>query len=240
MINHAPAVFMNKQTPIFIKADDRERRSGLLTILRETENVEVSIERLSVGDYEVDGQLLVERKTLIDLIASIKQGRLFAQLYRLLQAEQPCVLLLEGTTADLTRSGMRREAIQGAMMQITLFMQIPVLRALHPQESAYLLLMAARHLHRLSPRRSTSPRRYQATRISRKEKQQLYFLQGLPGIGLTRARLLLEKFGSVQEVLAASEKELCQVPGVGRSTAQKIRWVMEEGSAGYSNGSFDI
>ncbi len=125
-------------------------------------------------------------------------------------------------------------------MQVTLFMHIPVLRSLHPPESAYLLLMAARHLRTIGARSNKTPRRYQATRMTRKEKQQLYFLQGLPGIGLTRARLLLEKFGSIQEVLAASEKELCRVPGVGRSTAQKIRWVVEEDKASYSEDWPDI
>ena len=159
-------------------------------MLKENEKVDVCVERLPVGDYEVEGQLLVERKTLPDLVSSIKEGRLSAQLYRLVQA-------------DLARSDMRCEAIQGAMMQITLFMQIPVLRPLHAEESVYLLLMAARHLSSLHARRTKSPRRYQAHRITQKEKQQLYVLQGLPGIGLTRAHLLLAKFGSVQEVLAA-------------------------------------
>ena len=228
------------KSPVRIRVDDRERQSALLNILEKHEHVEVSVERLPVGDYEVEGQLLVERKTLMDLATSIKEGRLFAQLYRLVQADQPGALLLEGTTADLTRSGMRREAIQGAMMQITLFMQLPVLRSLHAEESAYLLLMAARHLDRLQARSNASPRRYQATRMSRREKQQLYVLQGLPGIGLTRARLLLETFGSVQDVLAASEQELRRVPGVGKSTAQNIRWVVEEGEAGYGEVLWDV
>jgi ERCC4-type nuclease len=205
----------------------------LLTVLQETPGVEVTVERLPVGDYEVDGQLIVERKTLLDLTASIKEGRLFAQLYRLLQSELPCALLLEGSSDDLARSGMRREAIQGALVQITLFMQIPVLRALDATESASLLLMIARHLHTLSARKPTGPKRYLASRITRKEKQQLYLLQGLPGIGLTRAKLLLKKFGSVQEVLAASEQELQQVAGIGASTAQKIRWAVEEPMSGY-------
>ena len=226
---------ISEPSVISVKVDDREGRSGLLPILRETKEVEIKIERLPVGDYEVNGQLLVERKTLVDLVTSLKTGRLFAQLYRLVQSERPCALLLEGTSADLYRSGMRREAIQGALMQTTLFMQIPILRAMDAAESASLLLMAARQLNALGTRRSKSPRRYPTSRIGRKEKQQLYFLQGLPGIGLTRARLLLEKFGTVQNVLAASERELRQVAGVGLSTAQKIRWVVEEDRIKYES-----
>ena len=224
---------MDSPPTVHIRVDDRERRSVLLSVLQQAENVAVTIERLPVGDYEVDSQLIVERKTLLDLVASIKEGRLFAQCYRLMQSELPCALLLEGSSDDLARSGMRREAIQGALMQITLFMQIPVLRALDAAESASLLLMAARHLRTLSARKSVGPKRYRASRITKKEKQQLYLLQGLPGIGLTRARLLLERFGSVEEVLTASERELQQVAGIGNSTAKKIRWAVEEPRGGY-------
>ncbi len=226
---------MDSPPTVRIRVDDREQRSRLLHVLRQTPRVEVTVERLPVGDYEVDGQLIVERKTLLDLVASIKEGRLFSQLYRLLQSELPCVLLLEGSSDDLARSGMRREAIQGALMQITLFMQIPVLRALNATESASLLLMAARQLQNLSAQKAKGPRRYRARRITHKEKQQLYLLQGLPGIGLTRARLLLEKFGSVKEVLTASERELQQVAGIGNSTAKKIRWAVEEPLSGYED-----
>lgn len=224
---------MDSSPTVRIRVDDREPRSQLLSVLRQATNVKITVERLPVGDYEVDGQLIVERKTLLDLAASLKEGRLFAQLYRLLQAKLPCALLLEGSSDDLVRSGMRREAIQGALMQITLFMQIPVLRALDATESASLLLMAARQLQNLSARKASGPKRYRASRITRKEKQQLYLLQGLPGIGLTRARLLLKQFGSVQEVLAASERELQQVAGIGSSTARKIRWAVEEPLRGY-------
>lgn len=62
--------------------------------------MEIEIARLPVGDYEVNNQLLVERKTLMDLVTSLKSGRLFAQIYRLVQSESPCALLLEGTSAE--------------------------------------------------------------------------------------------------------------------------------------------
>ena len=161
-----------ESSPVCIRVDDREQRSALFRVLRH-EKVDLYVERLSVGDYEIEGQLLVERKTLRDLVASIKEGRLFAQLYRLVQAPLPCALLLEGTTADLTGCSMRREALQGAMMQITLFMQIPVLRSMHAEESAYLLLMASRHLSDLRISRQASLHRYQTSKITRKEKQRI-------------------------------------------------------------------
>jgi Fanconi anemia group M protein len=59
-----------------IVADDREYKSDVISFLSEIENVDLSIERLSMGDYQVENQLIVERKTLNDFAISIIDGRL--------------------------------------------------------------------------------------------------------------------------------------------------------------------
>ena len=57
---------------IHILVDDREANSGTFKALSEIENTQVRLQRLALGDYEIDGRLLFERKTLTDLAASIK------------------------------------------------------------------------------------------------------------------------------------------------------------------------
>lgn len=52
---------------VSIVVDDRETRSRVMQALRAVENVSITMRRLDVGDYEVDGRLLVERKTLLKL-----------------------------------------------------------------------------------------------------------------------------------------------------------------------------
>ncbi|MCU7905326.1 MAG: hypothetical protein KZQ76_05595 [Candidatus Thiodiazotropha sp. (ex Epidulcina cf. delphinae)] len=54
-------------------------RSGIFDLLRAAGEFSIGVRRLEVGDYEVDGRFLVERKTLHDLITSIKDSRLFRQ-----------------------------------------------------------------------------------------------------------------------------------------------------------------
>ena len=61
----------------------------------------------------------------------------------------------------------------------------------------------------------------------------MFVLQGLPGIGPGRAKLLLEHFGSVQNVTRASASELAALDGIGDTTAAKIRWALEESGFGY-------
>ncbi|GAB4302470.1 MAG: excinuclease ABC subunit UvrC [Desulfuromonadia bacterium] len=48
-------------------------------------------------------------------------------------------------------------------------------------------------------------------------------LEGIEGVGASTIRCLLQRFGSVEGIRAASVEELCGVRGMGRKTAEKIR-----------------
>lgn len=221
---------------ISIIADHREAGSGTVEALRSLDGVTVSVEHVPLGDYEVDGRLLVERKTLIDLAASLKDGRLLRQACRLAAASLRPVVILEGTARDLAASRMRREAIQGALVTLTVVLGLPLLRAKDPEESARLMRYAARQLralHTVTPR-DAYPRPLPAGRPKGKRKTQLYVLQGLPGIGPKRARRLLDAFGSVEAILTAASDDLTQVPGIGRTTAKAIRWAVSEQTKAYA------
>ncbi len=205
-----------------ILADDRERAAPVVEVLRAMPGVEVICQRLKTGDYQIDDWLF-ERKTLLDFAESIKDGRLFSQANRLFSTGRSVAFILEGKTGDLTQSGMRREAIQGALISLSLIYQLPILRSLDPAETARLLLYAgdqlrrdqADHIHR------------RGRRPKRRRKQQIYVLQGLPGIGPEKAERLLTRFGGVEAVLVASQEELQAVPGVGRKIAEGIRRLLE-------------
>jgi len=200
--------------------DDRESECGIAEILRKTAGVSVSMQRLPLGDYLVDQKLLVERKTFEDFASSIKDGRLFHQASRLASHPLRSAILLEGSADDLRRSHMRRESIQGALIALTIVYGIPVLRSRDPEESSRLLLYAARQVRsrqlRPLPRLGKRPRG--------KRKLHLHILQGLPGVGPERACRLLEVFCSVEAVVHASAEQLSTVPGIGKKTANAIRW----------------
>lgn len=226
MVYSAPG---NREAPIRVLVDDREVRAGTVAALRALEGVEVDVVRLAAGDYEVDNTFVFERKTLPDLALSIQDGRLFRQARVLasLRAGQRGALILEGTSADLADCNMRREAIQGALIAVTIFFGIPVLRSMDCEESARLMVYAARQAKwfgaRALPRHGKRPRG--------KRKAQLALLQGLPCVGPERAQRLLDRFGSVEAVLTAATEELTAVDGIGKRTARKIRWLVSESEA---------
>ncbi|HLF33430.1 MAG TPA: ERCC4 domain-containing protein [Cyclobacteriaceae bacterium] len=82
-------------TLIKILADDREKNDQLLSTLIEAPNTEVRRGRLAVGDFKLD-HLLVERKTIRDFCASVRDGRLFRQAKLLASSYVQPLIILEG------------------------------------------------------------------------------------------------------------------------------------------------
>ena len=213
--------------PVHIVVDDREKAGGVPAALKARSDATVEIARLDVGDYRVERRVVVERKTATDFAASLIDGRLFHQAAALAATPERTVLLLEGSGAEWRDTGVRREALQGALITIGVFYGVTILRSADPQETARLLVyvgrQAQRCVHGGLPRPGYRPKG--------KRARQLFLLQGLPGVGPERAARLLERFGSVQSVMTASADDLAAVNGIGERTAAKIRWVLERPAA---------
>ncbi len=197
--------------------------------LQSFDDIFLSIEHLPIGDYKVNEHLLFERKTFRDFAASIKDGRLFRQACKLALVPQRGIIILEGVSQDLKRIGVKREAMQGALITVSLYLGIPVLRAKDCDETARLMRYAA--LQGCHFATGTFPRK--SSRPKGKKRMQLHILQGLPGVGPVRAKQLLENFGSVEAVFLAHQDNIANVDGIGENTAKKIRWVVSEKSARY-------
>jgi ERCC4-type nuclease len=215
---------LNNNLPIQIIADDREHKSEVIQSLLQFEDVDVSIERLTMGDYQIDNRLIVERKTLKDFAISIIDGRLFKQMIRMANSKSESVLIIEGAAGNIAALGMTREALQGALITVSLILGIPVLRSKDPSETAKLIVFIAHQIESMA--RGGVHR--QGYRPKNKRKRQLFILQGLPGVGSERAERLLARFGSVEAAISASSSQLQSVDGIGKRIADKIRWVVSE------------
>jgi DNA excision repair protein ERCC-4 len=217
---------LKNNLPINIIADDRECKSEVIKSLLQIEDVKVCIYRLSMGDYQIDTRLIVERKTLKDFAVSIIDGRLFKQMLCLANSKSEGVLILEGTVSDMVEIGMTREAMQGALITVSLILGIPILRSKDPSETAKLMVYIGRQIESMA---MGGVQRH-GYRPKNKRKRQLFILQGLPGIGPGRAGRLLDRFGSVEAAISASSSELQSVDGIGKRIADKIRWAVSEQS----------
>ncbi|MEI6421130.1 MAG: ERCC4 domain-containing protein [Lentisphaerota bacterium] len=220
---------MGQDNKIQIIADDREQRSGVIESLRSLIDVDLDIKRLSVGDYLVDKRFIFERKTLSDFSLSIVQGRLFNQAQNLAKYDCHPIMILEGTSKNIAEYGVSREAVQGAIITISIIFGIPILRARDSCETAKLMVMTAKQ----ADRTVSGGVQRQGYRPKGKKARQLYILQGLPGIGRKRAELLIEKFGTVEAVVNAESEELIGVYGMGEKTVENIKNALREDLADY-------
>ncbi|MGI2027608.1 ERCC4 domain-containing protein [Endozoicomonas acroporae] len=216
---------------IVIDIDYRERASGIVDILQGREGIVVNTVSLESGDYKINNDWLVERKTLTDLAASIIDGRLFRQLSQFCFPYRK-VLLIEGTTDMLCSSGIRRESIQGALVTVSLYFGIPVLRSMNPNETAAILIMVGRQWSRFRGLMNSAGMGSRPVPSKNPVRQTLNMLQCLPGVGSLKARALLQKFGSIEAVLLSSVEELAQTRGIGRKTAQGIKQMLKHPYAG--------
>jgi DNA excision repair protein ERCC-4 len=210
---------------IDVVADHRESASGVIDFLRFLPGVAIEISTLPTGDYLVANQVLFERKRAIDFAASLVDGRLFVQATRLVNQPFRAAYVIEGTATDWLTLGIRREALQGALITLSLIFDLPVFRSYAPEETAQLLLYAGRQFTRIH---FAEPPAYRLQKAKRLRTRQLRVLQALPGVGQDRARRLLDHFGSLRACLAASLEDLTKVSGIGEKTAEAICQVLGE------------
>jgi ERCC4-type nuclease len=134
---------------IQILVDDRERPSGVIEELEKAYAIVVKIEHLLVGDYCVDGAVLIERKTAADFAQSLIDGRLFGQAGRMASSALRPAYIIEGTSAEWAELGVSREARQGALVTLMLIFDLPVFRSSDSAEPARLIFYIGSQLVRL-------------------------------------------------------------------------------------------
>lgn len=214
--------------PLEVTIDDREP-DALEKELLARGNLLVQRKRLGVGDYIFDNDLLVERKTVLDFCASIKDGRMFKQVGKLSNGKIPSILILEGKQKEFEKSDFSIPAIQGIMVSISLGFKVPILRSRGIKESVSIMLQGYKQLtkDKLQDQRTYPRKRNFKKGLDQNLKQKIYVLEGFPGIGVDRAKILLEYFGSLKAIFNADLEDLLKMNGFGKITAKKFKEILE-------------
>ena len=101
-----------------IVVDEREKKSGIPDLLKGI-GINLEIKTLPIGDYIVAPEIIVERKTISDLISSIFDGRLFDQCNRLKEHYKFPILLIEGDTSEIEELAENPFVFYGAISSIS-------------------------------------------------------------------------------------------------------------------------
>jgi fanconi anemia group M protein len=203
--------------PLLIRVDSRERQSPVPALLATFPDIVLAFAALPSADYILSDEVAVERKTASDFVASILDRRLFGQATRMKILFSRAVLIVEGDLTQVPHS-IDMRAIRGALAFLTVREGITVLQLGDAAETAAMLRIMARH----AQERMGQPISLREPRPQIEELYAAYLVEGLPGIGPRRARMLLAHFGSPAAIMCASAEALAEVPGIGKKSAQRI------------------
>lgn len=221
---------LEDEKKVDLKIDFREKRSGILEeIEKYSDHFTFEMVSLPTGDYWIGDKIIIERKTLSDFLTSIKNGRIFQQAYSITQSGKNGLIILEGDRSMVDSSSMSRNAVQGALIHLTVFIGIPVIRSLNIHETATLLIDIFHQCKQQElPRQKQIISRSPGIRINKKQRQKLFLLQNLPGIGTKKGLALLKSFSTIENIMNASPSDLIKVQGIGKKLADSIFAILHE------------
>ncbi len=198
-----------------LTADNREKSSGIPGLLL-NRFAHLQMAQLSVGDYMINDEIIIERKTKEDFVQSLLDGRLFAQCARLRETGMIPLFIVEGNPYK-TAHHIAPTAIKGALLSINLSWQIPVIKSSGKEDTADIIVMAAKQeLNTLYFVRKNGKK------PKKRQNQQHYFVQGLPGVGPVLAYKLLGHFTTIEKIIRADTATLSEVEGIGKKKAEQL------------------
>ncbi len=226
------ALLAQNKAQVFV--DDREAGGECAEKLEEL-GIVVRVQRLEIGDFIVSERCAIERKTAADFESSVMDGRLFNQANELKENFlSPLVCVVGDDFASLSE-----KALRGAVMALVIDQRTPVL--FFESDETLASFMA-----QLAEREQLSEAKEMRLRVGKKNvplaEQQLFLVQGLPGVGTKNARALLEHFKTIENLVCAHENELCDVEGIGKKRAKEIKRLLssdyeETNESGESEGA---
>lgn len=204
--------------PERIIIDYREKNSLVASYLLK-EGLEIEFKELKIGDYIVK-DTIIERKTVSDFISSMINQRLLKQIEEIKQYENNLIIIEGISEKELYTEdnyAINPNAIRGFLLSIALKHKIPLIFSKNSEDTAKFISVLSKKRNKeinLNAKKKT---------LSKKEQLQ-FIIEGFPGVGPKKARALLERFGSIQNIILAPTEELEKILGI---KAEKIREIIE-------------
>ena len=199
-----------------IICDTRETSSPVVRILS-LMGVKLKLLQLDVGDYIISERVGIERKSAQDFNDSIKDGRLFNELFNLRNSFERSILILEGDPFNATN--INENALYGAITSIILNLGIIVYKTNDAKETATFLLQLAKKEY--SESKGETKLRFEKKPIETSRLLE-YIIAGIPGVNALRAKNLLKHLKTLHEIFNADISDLMQVENIGKKIAQEI------------------
>ena len=192
-------------------------------------NIEIKTDNLLLGDIQID-KLLIERKTINDLAASIVDGRYKEQSFRLLKALEEgykVFYFIEGNM-DLYTGAISKNTLVSTIYSLT-HKGFQVLLTKNSKDTAFFVLQFAEKMKKESEKMEKQCEKqseikgneqkitYENTegvvqtkknKNITKDNISVFMLCQIPGISTTTAGILLEKYGHLSNLILAMKENL--------------------------------
>ena len=224
-----------------IFVDNREKtQAGLIGLVFE----EFEFAQLPVGDYLIiddDSGVLIERKSIKDLISSIHSNHLWEQLLKMLKCESLFdykisrkILVIHGSFGDYLENFQDDRfkenirfwsQIMGASLESIYIYGVPVIHA--ENDFAFISFLKTIANREVEGKNDKAPEQrwfypYPITRRLPVKDRKRYVLASIPSIGINLADNLLQRFSSIEEIASASVEQLMEVEKIGEKKAKII------------------
>jgi len=201
---------------LIIYCDYREKGNAVLKLLSE-KNINIKLETLDIGDFLLSDRLIIEFKTAEDFVNSIIDKRIFEQAKKLRNYERP-IIIIQNYSEIFSIRNIHQNAILGTISSLLINYNIPIIGTNSPLETSELLIQLAKREQQETSNNFT----LHSSKPLNLKQQQEFIIAGLPGIGNTLNKPLLEKFGSIKNVVNASSEDLLQVDLIGKIKANRL------------------
>ena len=219
-----------QSTPITI--DDREPNASSFQSALKRRSINAKVEQLLHGDFvwtlsALEGNeklsVVVERKTIQDLLNSVADGRLARFIDRPIGDDEMRILLLERSDRKLLKAGFKwkETGVDNVLLECQM-RGVPIVSCQEGQvvdriASLWKWTMQPQHRSAIKPRLASISNGY----IDADKKRAVRVLMGVPGWGEVKAIAALRTMGSVYAVLDACKRRdynaFKGVYGVGKS-----------------------
>ena len=175
----------------------------------------------NVDRYILSDRFAVERRTGSSFLKGIVDKTLFTSAIYLREHFEIRILIIEGEVS-YEYSSFNPQAVRGALSSMMSVYGVNVVSTPNVEETVALIAMMALQEQTGVPDVSLVPKR-KAVELPDMQRR---IIEMLPGCGMAMARDLLQHFGSVRQIMNATEAELRSVPEIGARKASVIYKVL--------------
>jgi len=202
-----------------LKVDHRE----YWTMIEYARDLGWEVQHLDTGSGDYRSNTVAFERKEDDFSPSVYDRRLSRQLTAMREDATHSFLVITKTWSevkqDLAKRGVSEEVLIGIVASCCLSGYPPIFVG-----DGY---DATRLMERIARKADEDKNRMYVPRPEKPSPKEygIALVEALPGVGRTRAKVLLKHFGSVRAIANATIDELCEVKGIGAGSAEKIRGV---------------